>query len=194
MELTPIGIEELVREQATDDLCRRLRTNFSARSLFDVDERGLLVRIAPLDGARQIVVLTALVARLLHLEHYPRTVAHPGVTRMLRTIRRTYFWPNMAEDVLETVRQCDACARNRIALSRRTNHLGLFPAHAPLESVAMDILGPLPKTRHGNRFLLVIADSATLGEHDYYAGFLSYIDEIDAHGSAWSDEAEPLGR
>jgi transposase InsO family protein len=161
MELTPIGIEELVREQATDDLCRRLRTNFSARSLFDVDERGLLVRIAPLDGARQIVVPTALVARLLHLEHYPRTVAHPGVTRMLRTIRRTYFWPNMAEDVLETVRQCDACARNRIALSRRTNPLGLFPAHAPLESVAMDILGPLPKTRHGNRFLLVIADRYT---------------------------------
>jgi hypothetical protein len=158
MELTPIGIEEIMREQATDDLCRRLRNKTSARSLFDTDERGILVRVAPLDGVRQIVVPAALVPRLLHLEHYPRTVAHPGVTRMLRTIRRTYFWPNMAEDVLETVRQCDACARNRITLSRRTNPLGLFPANAPLESVAMDILGPLPKTRHGNRFLLVIAD------------------------------------
>ena len=158
IELTPIGIEEIIREQATDDLCRRLRNTIPSRSLFDIDERGLLVRVAPLDGARQIVAPTALLARLLHLEHYPRTVAHPGVTRMLRTMRRTYFWPNMAEDVLETVRQCDACARNRISLSRRTNPLGLFPANAPLESVAMDILGPLPKTRHGNRFLLVIAD------------------------------------
>jgi hypothetical protein len=158
MELTPIGIEEIMREQATDDLCRRLRNKTSARSLLDIEERGILVRVAPLDGVRQTVVPAALVPLILHLEHYPRTVAHPGVTRMLRTIRRTYFWPNMAEDVLETVRQCDACARNLITLSRRTNPLGLFPANAPLESVAMDILGPLPKTRHGNRFLLVIAD------------------------------------
>jgi len=60
-------------------------------------------------------------------------------------------------------------------------------------------LGFLTNTRRMNvaltrakRFLLVVADSATLGNHPYYAQFLAYIDEIDAHGSAWSDEAEPL--
>jgi superfamily I DNA and/or RNA helicase len=42
------------------------------------------------------------------------------------------------------------------------------------------------------RFLLVVADSATLGAHAYYAGFLSYVEEIDAHGSAWSDDAPAL--
>jgi len=42
------------------------------------------------------------------------------------------------------------------------------------------------------RFLLVVADSATLGDHPYYARFIEYVDELDAHGSAWSDEAEPL--
>jgi superfamily I DNA and/or RNA helicase len=42
------------------------------------------------------------------------------------------------------------------------------------------------------RFLLVVADSATLGAHPYYAAFLEYVDEIEAHGSAWSDEAPPL--
>jgi Integrase zinc binding domain len=123
-------------------------------SLFDIDERGILVRVAPLDGVRKIVVPAAFTPRLLHLEHYPRTVAHPGVTRIVRTIRRTHFWPNMAEDVLETVRHCDACARNRITLSRRTNPLELFPANAPLESVVMDILGPLPKTDMGTDFYL----------------------------------------
>ncbi|MGE0872553.1 MAG: AAA domain-containing protein [Kofleriaceae bacterium] len=42
------------------------------------------------------------------------------------------------------------------------------------------------------RFLLVVADSATLGDHEFYAAFLQYIDELDVHGSAWSDDAPPL--
>ena len=60
-------------------------------------------------------------------------------------------------------------------------------------------LGFLTNTRRMNvaltrakRFLLVVADSATLGDHPYYARFIEYVDAIDAHGSAWSDEAEPL--
>ena len=34
----------------------------------------------------------------------------------------------------------------------------LFPAAGSLAFVAMDLLGPLPKTEHGNKFVLVITD------------------------------------
>jgi Integrase core domain len=64
----------------------------------------------------------------------------------------------MASDVYEAVSNCDACAKNRIIEKAKTNPLKLFPAEGPLEFVAMDILGPLPRTKHGNRFLLVITD------------------------------------
>ena len=60
-------------------------------------------------------------------------------------------------------------------------------------------IGFLANTRRMNvaltrarRFLLVVADSATLGGHPFYAAFLAYVDEIDGHGSAWSDDAPPL--
>jgi superfamily I DNA and/or RNA helicase len=57
-------------------------------------------------------------------------------------------------------------------------------------------IGFLSETRRMNvaltrarRSLIVVADSATLGDHPYYAQFLGYVDEIDGHGSAWSDDA-----
>ena len=64
----------------------------------------------------------------------------------------------MASDVAETVRNCTTCAKNRVKERKRTSFLKLFPANGPLEYVSMDILGPLPKTDLGNRFLLVITD------------------------------------
>jgi transposase InsO family protein len=77
---------------------------------------------------------------------------------MIRSMRRRFFWPRMAADVTKTVRSCATCAKNRIKERTRTSFLKLFPASAPLEYVAINIHGPLPKTSHGNRFLLVMTD------------------------------------
>jgi superfamily I DNA and/or RNA helicase len=60
-------------------------------------------------------------------------------------------------------------------------------------------VGFLANTRRMNvaltrarRFLIVVADSATLGGVPYYRALFEHVDELDAHGSAWSDDAPPL--
>jgi transposase InsO family protein len=150
--------DEIIREQGQDLECQEYAALAGAESLFDFDDQGLLVRKAPLDGVRQIVVPAVLRPRLLHLEHFPKVAGHPGTTRMFRSLRRRFFWKGMGADVAETIRQCTTCAKNRVKERKRTSFLKLFPASSPLEYVSMDILGPLPKTDHGNRFLLVITD------------------------------------
>jgi hypothetical protein len=37
-------------------------------------------------------------------------------------------------------------------------HLKLFPPSQPLEFISLDILGPLPVTMSGNKYLLVLGD------------------------------------
>jgi len=41
---------------------------------------------------------------------------------------------------------------------RHTNTLKLFPVKHPLGDVAIDILGPVPKTTRGNLYIVVIMD------------------------------------
>jgi hypothetical protein len=141
-----------------DEDCKRQLATAPRTGLHDLDKDGLLIRIAPSDESHQTVVPYSLVPRLLYLEHYPAASGHPGAHCMFQTILRTFFWRKKIEDIYETVRQCEDCARNRFSERKDTNKLQLFPAKGPLESVAMDILGPLPRTKHGNRFLLVISD------------------------------------
>ena len=73
-------------------------------------------------------------------------------------IRKVYYWPHLASDVAARVRNCPSCARNRLKLRRKTNFLKLLTATKPFESVSIYILGPLPKSRRGKRFLPVITD------------------------------------
>jgi Reverse transcriptase (RNA-dependent DNA polymerase)/Integrase zinc binding domain len=142
-----VSTEELRREKAPDPTCQRLLAMTGGSRLYDLNDDGLLIRIAPIGGSHQVVVPDSLTSLILCLESYPPAVGHPGAHCMFHTMSRSFFWPRMAEDVYEAIRQCDHCARNRITEKRHANPLRLFPANGPLESVAMDILGPLPRNK-----------------------------------------------
>lgn len=78
---------------------------------------------------------------------------------MYHVLRRSYYWPQMAVDVAATVRNRPHCARNRVRLRKKLNRMKLFTS--PLESVAIDILGPLPKSKRGRKYLLVVMGRIT---------------------------------
>ena len=77
---------------------------------------------------------------------------------MFQRLRRTYYWPQMAADTVSTVRECTQCSKNRLRLIRQVSPMRLFPPTKPLECVAIDILGPLPTSNAGHKFLLVMTD------------------------------------
>ena len=77
---------------------------------------------------------------------------------MYYTLRREYYWPHMANDAYSTVQNCASYATTRGTLVKHQKDLKLFPAAGPLAFVAMDLLGPLPKTVHGHQHVLVMTD------------------------------------
>lgn len=164
-QVTPLSPEEIVASQRTDAFCQNVITLLGTkqhRAFYEDPADGILKRRHPADRSLiQIVVPAALRERLCTMAHAPVLAGHPGQSRMFYTLRESYYWPQMAADIAATVCNCAKCARNRLRLRRHLNRLQLFPATGPLESVAIDILGPLPRSATGKRFLLVITDRYT---------------------------------
>jgi len=73
-------------------------------------------------------------------------------------MRKACYWPSMVTDVHKTFTKCTACAKNFISLERPTTPLTLFPAGEPLTEDPIDIFGPIPASKRGNRFILIITD------------------------------------
>jgi Integrase zinc binding domain len=153
-----ISHEEIRDEQSRDLQCQELGQRQVKSCVTDVKTEGIFVRNAPLDGSKKIVVPFSLRHRLIRLEEFPVVAGHQGVSNMYASMRRKFFWKEMYKDDEETVRLCTVWAKNRVTERKRTSFLKFLPADGPLEFVSMDILGPLPKTEHRNRSLLVISD------------------------------------
>jgi len=79
---------------------------------------------------------------------------------MLDKIRQTFYWPDMTADVERYCSQCHSCGARKPSKPKRSP-LGFQPVVAPLERVALDILGPLPRSEQGNKYVLVICDLFT---------------------------------
>eukprot|EP00171_Calliarthron_tuberculosum_P021926 IDg21926t1 len=134
-QISPLTVEELQRAQEADPLCQQARSDIDSNrhTPYIEDERGLIVRIASIDDAVQILCPVAL-------------------------RQKSFYWPTMLADIRRGSNDCHQCARERTKLRNHAAPMQLFPASSPLEFVAIDILGPLTESTKGHKFILVMTD------------------------------------
>ena len=75
-------------------------------------------------------------------------------------ILRRYYWPGIFRDIADYCRTCKVCQRSqpRRPAKAKMTPMPLIPK--PFQRIAIDIVGPLPWTQRGNRFILAICDYA----------------------------------
>jgi len=96
---------------------------------------------------------------VLYMFHNDPTAGHFSVDKMFEKIRDRYYWPQMYENIREYVKTCDACQRR--GKSRRNELLHPIPVHSPFYQIGIDIVGPLPRTKDGNRYIITAIDYLT---------------------------------
>lgn len=79
---------------------------------------------------------------------------HLGVKKVRSKLNKLFTWPGLAGDVLNHVSSCHACAQHNKAGNRLPQLQERPVVGEPFRSVAIDLVGPLPKGRGGATFLL----------------------------------------
>ena len=103
--------------------------------------------------------LRTFVLRQLH--DSPVSGGHLGMEKTFKKISSRYTWYRLRDDVEHYCRICDTCASRKSVKKKAKSPLKQYVVGAPMERVAMDVLGPLPRTNKGNCYILVIADHFT---------------------------------
>ena len=104
----------------------------------------------------QLIVPRSLQAELLRYHHEAPTAGHLAAERMLAAVTLRFWFPGVRQAVENHCLRCDDCARHKPPRHPQRAGMQTYVVGEPLERVALDILGPLPKTKQGNRYILVI--------------------------------------
>ena len=176
---TPIITRQtLVHEQTQDselaDLHRRVLSEDEADKVSTcfVKQNDLLIRnFRPPDipanhewaEIYQIVVPQIYRKDIMSIAHEKPMGGHLGVTKTFNRIRQHFYWPKMKQDVSLFCKTCHTCQ-----MVGKPNQVippaPLLPIpviEEPFSRIIVDCVGPLPKTKSGNEYLLTIMCAAT---------------------------------
>ena len=109
----------------------------------------------------QLVLPHSFIPTVLEALHSGIGGGHFGVRKTIEKVRSRFYWPQLRQDVEQWCRQCSACAQTKSPTTQARGPLNPSKVGFPMERMALDIVGPLPRTKRGNKYILVVADYFT---------------------------------
>jgi transposase InsO family protein len=147
-------IDELLQSNRTAASLQEYRDKATQEDLPWTLENGLLKhqdRLVVTDEAQ-------LRRRLIAEAHNQVSTAHPGKNKTRKIITDRYYWPRMAKDIDQFVRNCGACRRATIPRDKTPGLLKPLPIPGrPWQHISMDF-HELPKDKKGYDMAMVVVD------------------------------------
>ncbi|KAL2103146.1 hypothetical protein ACEWY4_000014 [Coilia grayii] len=165
--------ERLIQEQKSDPSLKPLFSEVLSDEDIENSPQGYFIRDGvlmrkwrPLTASAQdewrvlfqIVVPASCRDEILSLAHDHHFAGHLGVNKTVDRILRYFFWPGIKKDVVHYCRTCHVCQitgkPNQVVPPAPLQPIPV--ASEPFENVILDCVGPLPRTKSGNQYLLTI--------------------------------------
>lgn len=101
---------------------------------------------------------------------------HQGVNRMTSRIGNQYKWIGMSRDIKDFVRKCPVCQVTKHSIKTKMPMQITTTSTRPFQRLALDIVGPMPESTGGYRYILTFQDDLT----KYFGGFPLKTDDSES--------------
>ena len=89
------------------------------------------------------------------------SVGHKGIYKTYNWLKPNYYWKELNKEIQIYIKCCPRCQMYKC--QKQNENLENLPTKPdfPFSWVGFDLLGPLPKTKLGNKFIIVWVDYLT---------------------------------
>ena len=112
-------------------------------------------------GVDQLVLPREFRLVVMKLSHCIPFSGHLGRNKTTSRVLQLFYWPTLFRDIKHICSCCEKCQRCSTKRPPKAPLIPLPVIAEPFRRIAMDIIGPLPRSRSGNRYILVICDYST---------------------------------
>jgi hypothetical protein len=93
--------------------------------------------------------------------HYDPLMCHPASKALFALARKRFYWPGMSSDCTKVVHACGHCDRAKATLRMGAGMTKPMLYCQPFQRQSIDLVGPLTKTKSGNKWILSCIDAFT---------------------------------
>ncbi|RWR99410.1 gag-pol fusion protein-like protein, partial [Dinothrombium tinctorium] len=109
------------------------------------------------DFKNVLVVPNALIPEILCIMHdCLMNGGHLGIRKTFERVKQRFYWRTMMKDVVRWVTSCKVCQQVKHYKNKSGKLMPIPPGDRPFSQIGLDVIGMLPTTARGNRFIIVV--------------------------------------
>ncbi len=159
----PVAFTSLKEHQSTDEqISEKINKIKQGENLsYYYVNRDVLMYKRNNKDTGKIVLPKALVNMVLKWYHSTVVGSHLGYYKTLHRIRRHFYWESLYKDIREYVKNCLVCLKSKQCQKKYEGPIISDHANKPMTKLYIDILGELPRTVSGNKYIIIAVDDFT---------------------------------
>lgn len=121
--------------------------------------KGILCKRLGRDNRPRVCLPAELIDPIFKYYHESLAGGHLGARKTIQRVRENLFWPSMDRELKRRVRNCQLCQTAKPSSAAPLGFLNSERETTPMSKVFIDYLGPMPRTKRGNQYVLVVIDA-----------------------------------